>query len=65
MSRCHRCRRETVDTILSMFNRDELCLECKLCEEQHPRYDEARAAEEAAVRRGELDFPGIGRPREL
>lgn len=65
MNRCHRCRRETVDTILSMFNRDELCLECKQREERHPLYETARAAEEAAVRRGELDFPGIGRPRDL
>ena len=65
MTRCDRCRRETVATIMSMFNTDELCLDCKQREEEHPRYEEARRAETEAVRRGETNFPGIGRPEDL
>jgi hypothetical protein len=48
-----------------MFNTEQICLDCKEREEQHPRYEEARRAEAEAVRRGELNFPGIGKPEDL
>jgi hypothetical protein len=63
---CERCRRPTIATSMSFFNTQTLCLECWNAERQDPRYAEARAAEEAACRRG-FNFPGIGRgevPRE-
>lgn len=58
--KCDRCRRETDTTIMSMFNTDVLCLDCKDAEERDPRYEEARRAEEEACRRGEFNFPGVG-----
>jgi hypothetical protein len=48
-----------------MFNTEEICLDCREREEQHPPYEEARRAEAEAVRRGELNFPGIGKPEDL
>jgi hypothetical protein len=48
-----------------MFNTEVLCLDCKEREEQHPRYEEARRAEAEAVRRGDMNFPGIGKPEDL
>jgi len=62
MITCDRCHEETDVTIMSYFNTDELCLDCSDAEKQHPQYAEARAAEEAAVRDGNYNFPGIGWP---
>jgi len=61
--RCERCGKETRMTIMSMFNTEVICMACKAIEEQDPRYAEARAADEAAIRRGDYNFPGIGRDR--
>lgn len=33
---------------------------CKEEETKHPRYQEARKADEAAIRAGNYNFPGIG-----
>lgn len=60
MTKCERCGKEAQATIMSRFNTQVLCLECEAAERKHPRYEEARAAEEAAVRRGDYNFPGIG-----
>lgn len=61
MTKCDRCRKPTHITIMSMFNTQTICMECKAAEEKDPRYQEARAADEAAIRRGDFNFPGIGR----
>lgn len=58
--KCQRCRKETSIHIMSMFNTQEICMECKDAEEKDPRYQEAREAEEAAIRRGDYNFRGIG-----
>ena len=60
MTRCDRCRKETDETIMSMFNTDILCLDCQEAEEHDPRFEAARQAEEEACRRGDFNFPGIG-----
>lgn len=65
MPNCERCGKEGLATIMSIFNTDLICLECKEKEKQHPKYEEARAAEEAAVKRGDYNFPGIGKPDDL
>jgi hypothetical protein len=65
MNTCGRCGKENVATILSMFNREHLCLECKDHEKKHPKYAQAEAAEKASVSRGETVFEGIGCPPEL
>jgi hypothetical protein len=50
---------------MSYFNRDILCPPCKNKERKHPRFKEAYDAESAAVRAGDYNFPGIGRPSDL
>lgn len=50
---------------MSLFNEQMICLRCVAAEQAHPRFPEAVSAEEAAVRRGDLDFPGIGLPADL
>lgn len=63
--RCERCGTESYGFIVSMFNTQTVCFPCKKAEEEHPLYQEARAAELAAVKNGDFNFPGIGLPPEL
>jgi hypothetical protein len=62
---CERCRRDVRITTMSLFNEQMICLACVAVEQAHPRYIEALAAEEEAVRQGNLNFPGIGLPLDL
>jgi hypothetical protein len=50
---------------MSFFNMQLCCVECLLKERQHPEFPHAVAAEEAAVRNGDMNFPGIGLPPDL
>jgi hypothetical protein len=50
---------------MSTFNTQILCLDCKRKERQHPAYPKAAEAENEAVRRGDMNFPGIGLPSDL
>jgi len=63
--RCQRCGRETLGTIMSKFNTQVICFDCKDRERKHPNYGEADRAEVEAVRSGNYNFPGIGLPPEL
>jgi hypothetical protein len=62
---CDRCGRESRVSIGSMFNMDQICLDCKKLEEAHPMYEHAREIEGEAVRNGNYNFPGIGLPVDL
>ncbi|HUC91970.1 MAG TPA: hypothetical protein VMS09_08070 [Paenibacillus sp.] len=64
-SHCDRCGKKLTVRIMSMFNRDTICLDCKKKEETHPAYEQARKAEQDAVRRGDMNFPGIGLPPDI
>lgn len=57
----HTCDRCGSDEPLSMsyLNLDMLCSSCKEKEKQHPRYEEAREAELAAIKNGDYNYPGI------
>lgn len=57
---CQRCSKETSITIISMFNMQEICKECKEAETKRPDYDVAIKADEAAIRSEDLNFRGIG-----
>jgi hypothetical protein len=57
---CDRCHKPTHVKIMSMFNTQEICMECKVEEKQDPRYAEAVAADEAAIKSGNYNFKGIG-----
>lgn len=65
MKKCDRCHGEMSVYTMSRFNTDEICPRCIEAEEAHPKYEEAYEAELAAVRRGDMNFPGIGCPPEL
>ena len=62
---CDRCRRVSRTLIMSKFNTEMICMPCKGLERSHPGYPAANAAELAAIRRGEMNFPGIGCPPGL
>ena len=50
---------------MSRFNTQLCCVSCLLKEQAHPAFPRALAAEEAAVRRGDMNVPGIGLPPDL
>jgi hypothetical protein len=62
---CERCGKETICTIMSKFNTQNICMNCKNKERSHPKYKEAAEAELAAVRSGDYNYPGIGKPSNL
>jgi len=57
---CDRCHAKLDVSIMSKFNVDTLCDRCADDERLAPGYAEANKAEMAAVRQGDLNFPGIG-----
>lgn len=62
---CDRCGKElSGGRTMSMFNTDCICLECKRKERQMNEYAAACEAENAAVKRGEKNFRGIGWPNK-
>jgi len=50
---------------MSYFNTDRICLDCSALEQKHPLFEAARAADEEAIKRGDMNFPGIGKPDDL
>lgn len=63
--RCHRCRKEATCHTMSKFNTQLVCMECLEKEQAHPAYAKASEAEERAVRSGDRNFQGIGKPADL
>ena len=58
--KCQRCYTPSDSHTMSMFDVSLVCMVCKEAEIKHPRYEAALAAEEAAVKRGDRNFEGIG-----
>jgi hypothetical protein len=50
---------------MSMFNTDLICIPCSRKEESHQDYEKARKADLAEIRKGNYNFPGIGKPEDL
>ena len=59
---CDRCGKKLVIRIMSMFNTDCICPECKDKEMGLPQYRMAQEAERAALAAGDRNFAGIGYP---
>jgi len=59
---CQRCGKVTSVYIMSKFNTALICMGCDHLERQLPEYAAACEADEAAIRRGDYNFPGIGLP---
>lgn len=58
--RCDRCGAELTVRTMSMFNEDVICMVCKEKERQRSDYRKAVEADNAAIRRGDRNFKGIG-----
>lgn len=65
MKECDRCGKETDIYTMSFFNTDEICMECRKKERVHPKFEEARKREVEEVRKGNYNYPGIGKPESL
>lgn len=65
MGKCGRCRKGTNMTTCSFFNTEMICPACEEKEMAHPDYKKAKEAEAEAVRSGNYNFPGIGKPSDL
>ena len=59
---CDRCPNPIRVSRCSWFNTDDLCESCQRQEESHPDFAYAKEAENAAVLRGNFNFPGVGWP---
>lgn len=62
---CDRCRKETSAHTMSIFNTDNICMECYDKERAHPAYDEAKRLEGEAVAKGNYNYRGVGKPADL
>ncbi len=62
---CHRCNQKSSDHVMSMFNKDLICMGCSDKESKHPDHKAAADAELAAVQSGNYNFSGVGKPRDL
>lgn len=63
--KCDRCRKEADSFTMSIFNTDWICTDCSDTEQRHPDFEKARAAELAAVKSGDYNYPGVGLPDDL
>lgn len=60
---CDRCGKElTGGRIMSMFNEDCLCMECKRKETEMPEYMDAQRGDMEAIKQGNYNYTGIGFP---
>ena len=57
---CHRCGFTTNSTIMSIFNKQMICDDCKKAEKEHPLYDIAINTERKSILAGDYNFIGIG-----
>ena len=63
---CERCKSDCRDGhTMSMFNTQHICLKCARTEEKHPKYEDARLADLQEIKKGNFNFPGIGKPDDL
>jgi hypothetical protein len=64
--KCDRCHTESPRfTKMSFFNMDTICPECEEIEKAHPDYELARKVEREACLNGNMNYPGIGLPKDL
>jgi recombinational DNA repair protein (RecF pathway) len=58
---CDRCHKPTDGmTIMSMYNEQIICMECKGKERQRPDYQKAVQADVDEINKGNYNFKGIG-----
>ena len=57
---CHRCGAKSDVHIMSMYNEQLICMECKDKETKRDDYDKAVRADHEQIRQGNYNFKGIG-----
>lgn len=58
---CDRCGKPLTDgRIMSMYNTDCICLECKRKETERADYKAADEADKKAIENGDFNYKGIG-----
>ncbi len=62
---CDRCKKSTSTWTMSKFNLDHICMTCDKKEKAHPKYKQASLAEHKAVKSGNLNYEGVGKPTDL
>lgn len=62
---CDRCKHETPDHLVSMFNADLICSPCQRLEKEHSQFEKATQAVIDSVSKGDYEFEGIGLPENL
>lgn len=63
---CTRCNRENRKMLfMSVFNDEQICVDCKEREESHPKYLDALFADREALKNRDYNFTGIGVPSDL
>jgi len=62
---CERCKKPTHTTTGSYFNTQMICTSCDAKERKHPDYERAVRIETEQVLKGNLNYEGIGLPKEL
>jgi hypothetical protein len=62
---CKRCYNETRVHTVSMFNTQEICMDCSTKEKAHSAYENAKRVEAEEVRKGNYNFEGVGKPLDL
>ena len=65
VQKCQRCYQDCYATMMSMFNTDIICMDCKKKEREHPRYKQAVDAECEQIKQGNYNFTGVGVPGDL
>lgn len=62
---CERCGKRTRVFSMSFFNEDMCCSECLEKEKNHPSYEYAKMVELEEVKKGNYNYKGIGKPKDL
>ena len=62
---CNRCYNETYAHTMSMFNTQEICMDCMDKEMKHSDYKKAQDADHQQIKQGNYNFKGIGKPENL
>ena len=62
---CQRCYKKSYNYTMSYFNTDLICMDCDTLERENSKFGLAQEAESNAVRSGNYNYPGIGKPSDL
>ena len=57
---CHRCGAKSNVHIMSMYNEQLICMDCKDKETKRDDYDKAVEADHEQIRQGNYNFKGVG-----